>query len=304
LRQLLAHRIEVRTLRDSFQVGDTKYPAGCWIVRCDQPYRNAAVTFLDVQEFPADEPNPPYDDIAWTWIFPAGSWIVRAPRKDVEKVANTLGLDFVAVANIPNVERHVIGIPRLAVLHTWVSTQDCGWVRYTLDQAQVPYTLISDDDVRRGKLRSRFDVILFPNSWGDFATLVHGIDPKYGPLAYTRTDQYPSHGIPDSSPDITGGMGFHAALRRGGRHVGGDRQRRYVGRRRRHHARREPCGVGNDANARLRAARHGPTAVAPGCLWLRATDERFPQQRPAVGGRRSQPRFRRPAVRDQAGACR
>jgi Zinc carboxypeptidase len=288
LRQLLAHKIEVRTLQDSFQVGDTKYPAGSWIVRLDQPYRNAAVTFLDVQEFPADEPNPPYDDIAWTWpllddvsadriddaaildapvsepvasiadvpgsirgsgsiyllrdtgqtalatarvllgknsvqaadtafaaadtTFPAGSWILRAPRKDVEDVASKLGLDFDAVAGVPEVARHAIGIPRIGVLHTWVSTQDCGWVRYTLDRAQVPYTLISDDDVRRGKLRSRFDVILFPNSWGDFATLVHGIDPKYGPLAYTRTAQYPSHGIPDSSPDITGGMGLQGVI--------------------------------------------------------------------------------------------
>jgi len=55
-------------------------------------------------------------------------------------------------------------------------------------------------------------VILFPNSWGDFAGLVHGIDPKYGPLPYTRTAEYPSHGIPDSSPDITGGMGFEGLL--------------------------------------------------------------------------------------------
>jgi len=38
--------------------------------------------------------------------------------------------------------------------------------------------------------------------------MVNGLDPKYGPLAYTKTAQYPSHGIPDASPDITGGMGY------------------------------------------------------------------------------------------------
>jgi hypothetical protein len=38
--------------------------------------------------------------------------------------------------------------------------------------------------------------------------MVHGIDPRWGPLAYTRTAEYPSHGVPDGSPDITGGMGL------------------------------------------------------------------------------------------------
>ena len=33
----------------------------------DQPYRNLAVNLLEEQKFPADEPNPPYDDVAWTW---------------------------------------------------------------------------------------------------------------------------------------------------------------------------------------------------------------------------------------------
>jgi hypothetical protein len=113
---------------------------------------------------------------------------------------------------VPPVRRHRVDLPRLAVLHTWIATQDCGWVRYTLDHAQVPYTLIHDGDLRAGRLRRRFDVILFPDSWGDFAALVHGIDPKYGPLPYTRTAEYPSHGIPDASPDITGGMGFEGLL--------------------------------------------------------------------------------------------
>jgi hypothetical protein len=57
-------------------------------------------------------------------------------------------------------------------------------------------------------LRQRFDVILFPDAGGSLSDLVNGIDPKYGPLPFTKTAQYPSHGIPDASPDITGGMGF------------------------------------------------------------------------------------------------
>ena len=144
--------------------------------------------------------------------YPPGSWIVQAPREAVDAVAAQLGLSFHATATLPGVRRHIVDLPRLALLHNWISTQDAGWARYTLDQQKLPYTLINDDDLKRGGLEERFDVILFPNSQGDFAAMVHGIDPKYGPLAYTRTAEFPSHGIPDASEDITGGMGFQGLM--------------------------------------------------------------------------------------------
>lgn len=281
--QLQAHRIEIHRLTGSFKSKTRTWPAGSYVVRMDQPYRNAAVNFLEEQKFPADEPNPPYDDVAWTLPlvygvegakiddrsilsaamepvgeavkaaggvsgvgdlfllrdtgqtsllearlllaahqvdaaeaafqadgvqYPAGSWIVQAPREVVEQTATRLGLTFNAVAALPDVRRHLIDLPRVGFLHNWISTQDAGWARYTLDQTGLRYELISDADLRRGGLSSRFDVILFPNSSGGFSSLVHGYDPKYGPLAYTKTEEFPSHGIPNASDDITGGMGF------------------------------------------------------------------------------------------------
>ena len=144
--------------------------------------------------------------------YPPGSWIVQAPREAVEEVARQTGLSFAAVASAPEVRRHLVDLPRLAVLHNWIDTQDAGWVRYTLDRAKVPYTLINDDDLKRGNLAERFDVVLYPRTQGGLSDLVHGIDPKYGPLAYTKTPEFPSQGIPDGSEDITGGMGFEGLL--------------------------------------------------------------------------------------------
>ena len=273
--QLRLHRIEVHRLTAEFGT----WPAGTYVVRMDQPYRSAAINFLEEQKFPADEPNQPYDDVAWTWPllygvegssvsdkkvldaamdlvtevetggrvdgegdvfllkdtgqtsllrarlllgnhqvdaaekpfqdYPAGSWIVQAPRETVEDIASKLGLRFTAAA-MPDVPRHLVDLPRVALLQTWVSTQDSGWARYTLDREGLPYTLITDGDLRRGNLD--YDVILFPQAFGDFARLVHGIDPKWGPLAYTKTDEFPSHGIPNAADDITGGMGFEGLL--------------------------------------------------------------------------------------------
>jgi len=281
--QLQAHHIEIHRLTAPCTLKKRSWPAGSYVVRMDQPYRNAAVNFLEEQKFPADEPNTPYDDVAWTLPliygvegtkvddrgvlnasmepvsgpaaasggvngdgdlfllrdtgqtsllaarlllashqvdaaeaafqangvkYPAGSWIIQAPREAVEQAAARLGLTFQAVAALPDVRRHLIDLPRVALLHNWISTQDAGWARYTLDQAGLRYELISDADLRRGGLSARFDVILFPNTSGGFSDLVHGLDPKYGPLAYTKTEEFPSHGTPDASDDITGGMGF------------------------------------------------------------------------------------------------
>jgi hypothetical protein len=81
-------------------------------------------------------------------------------------------------------------------------------VRMILDDEKVPYTLIMDDEVRRGGLRERFDVVLFPDTWRGLKDIATGIDPKFSPLAYTKTPEFPTHGAPSSSPDITGGLGW------------------------------------------------------------------------------------------------
>jgi hypothetical protein len=283
---LRRHRIEVQRAQAAFKVKEGEFPAGSFLVRMDQPYRNHALNLLKVQEFPKDEPNAPYDDVAWTLPlldgvegeriddravldvrvapvqesvacpgtvsgagpvflvrdtgqealfaaryrladlaievaesafkvgdaeYPPGSWMISAAagvRDRLAPVARELGLEFVSAAAMPDVAHHALAVPRLAVYHTWTSTQDVGWARYTLDRAGVPYAYINDGDLRAGELARRFDVILVPNAGGDARSLVHGIDPKFGPLPYTKTPEFPSHGIPDGAADITGGMGF------------------------------------------------------------------------------------------------
>jgi hypothetical protein len=157
--------------------------------------------------------------------YPAGSWILPAQRGLAEalaRVAEERGLDFVSAPAVPEVARHPVDPPRLAVLATWHDTQAAGWVRMHFDRNRVPYTYIIDDDVKRGRLEERFDVIVYPHTYGSLARIVQGIDPRQGPLAYTKTAEFPTHGSPTSSPDITGGLTYrgvanlHDFVRRGG----------------------------------------------------------------------------------------
>ncbi len=141
---------------------------------------------------------------------PAGSLVIEGVSADaLRRAIEPLHLDAVAVATAPEVATVEVNAPRIAVFHTWTYTQDSGWVRYTLEQLGVPYTLINKDALRAGGLGERFDVIVVPSQGGQqLKEIVGGIDPKWGPMPYTRTTEYPSHGVIDSSPDITGGMGF------------------------------------------------------------------------------------------------
>ncbi len=141
---------------------------------------------------------------------PAGSLIIEGVgTAKTEQLARDLHLDFLALPQLPPVETVEVDLPRIAIFHTWRYTQDSGWARYTFEQLSVPYTLINKDDLRQGRLNKRFDVIVVPSQGGlRFKHMVQGIDRKWGKMPYTRTREFQSHGVIDSSPDITGGMGF------------------------------------------------------------------------------------------------
>ena len=147
--------------------------------------------------------------------FPAGSVIIEGLAPEPAGIlAQRYGLTLQR-ATAPAVARHQLDLPRVAIYHSWYSTQDAGWARYTFEQYGIPYRSIDDGDLRRGALRTRFDVILVPSFGGSVAQMLNGIDRKWGPLAYQRTTETPNLGTPFSSPDITGGPGFEgmAALR-------------------------------------------------------------------------------------------
>ncbi len=148
--------------------------------------------------------------------FDAGSMIFPVEEGNdklhdqVASVAKALGLDIVSASSVPDVASHELDLARIAIFHTWSSTQDDGWVRFAFDQLKIPFAAIDKDDLREGNLKGRFDVILMSNARGSRgADIVNGIDPEErGPLAFVKTDEFEHLGMPDASPDITGGMGL------------------------------------------------------------------------------------------------
>jgi Zinc carboxypeptidase len=62
--RLLAQHIEVSRAQNPLDLKEGNFPAGSYVVRLDQPYRNYAVDLLTPQHFPKGG-GEPYDDVSW-----------------------------------------------------------------------------------------------------------------------------------------------------------------------------------------------------------------------------------------------
>jgi hypothetical protein len=140
---------------------------------------------------------------------PAGSFIVEGAAFDrLKAAAAPLGLTVVALPGKIDVPTHPAALPRLAVYSTWGSTQNVGWVRFAFDQFKTPYDLIFKDELRKGELRKRFDVIIIPSQGRSPKDLVFDIPLRGKPLPYEKSAQFKFLGDYGASPDIRGGMGY------------------------------------------------------------------------------------------------
>ena len=283
--RLLAQGIEVQRATGELRVREGAFPAGTYVVRLDQPYRNYALDLLTRQTYPKDA-GEPYDDVSWelpahyhleviasadpgvraanltplteaprvsgrvtgagpaylladtgqegllearyrlerfkvliaerpftadgrdyhagSWLLPPQSGLASA----VQAAAADLGLDFAGTAALPDVARHAAPVPRLGLWVPWADTDTIGWARYTLDQRHVPYAYVRDEDIRAGRLRDRYDVLLYGHVDLELAEQIQGIPKAWGPMPFRKTAATPSFGTPAASDDITGGIGW------------------------------------------------------------------------------------------------
>ncbi|HXW89576.1 MAG TPA: M14 family zinc carboxypeptidase [Terriglobales bacterium] len=95
--RLIGQHIEVAQAQNAIQLKDGSFPAGTYVVRLDQPYRNYAVDLLTPQLYPKDG-EPPYDDVSWE--LPANYHLEAIPTADpsIRDVALTLLKEAPAVA--------------------------------------------------------------------------------------------------------------------------------------------------------------------------------------------------------------
>jgi hypothetical protein len=162
--------------------------------------------------------------------FNRGSFIIRNVANDeMNKVAAELGVQALAVATAPAVKMHPVKAARVAIMHTWQSTQDEGWWRLAFDQIGVPYDYISTQEVaKEADLNKKYDVIVFGPGGGNASGVIQG-RPMYGnPIPWKKTELTPNLGGFASTDDMRPGLGWTGLMnlqnfvKNGGVFIGAD----------------------------------------------------------------------------------
>ena len=140
--------------------------------------------------------------------FNRGSFIIRnVTADDMRNAATDLGLQVVAANAAPSVKTHPLRAPRVAIMHTWATTQTEGWWRQAFDLAQVPFTYISTQDAAKDdNLSGKYDVIIFAPGTRGTAGIVNGMPMYANPLPWKKTPETPNLGSEDETDDMRPGL--------------------------------------------------------------------------------------------------
>ena len=90
--------------------------------------------------------------------FNRGSFLIsKVDAANLNKITTELGLKAYGLSTVPGVKTHPARAARVALMHTWQSTQTEGWWRYAFDNVRLPFAYISTQDVaREPNLRSKY----------------------------------------------------------------------------------------------------------------------------------------------------
>jgi hypothetical protein len=150
--------------------------------------------------------------------FGAGSFIIPVQGNPgnlarlLDEAGREFGFTAVGVPAAPTVPSHAVAAPRIAVMHTWQTTQQEGWLRIGLDQFGVPYDYISVHDVRdNARLKDRYDVILMGPSVNDALSIVPACRATRR-IPWRRTAVTPNLGSENSTNDMRGGLELQGVL--------------------------------------------------------------------------------------------
>jgi hypothetical protein len=100
--RVIGQHIEVSRATNPIRVKEGEFPAGTYVVRLDQPYRNYAVDLLTPQHYPKDG-EPPYDDVSWE--LPANYHVQAIPTADPE-IRNA---EMTLLSEPPQIMGHIDG---------------------------------------------------------------------------------------------------------------------------------------------------------------------------------------------------
>ncbi len=171
-----------------------EFPLGSFLVFVNQPQKNNVLSLFEKQAYPDrrnanGEAEVPYDVAGWTLPLQMGVeyetiWQIRDLSKERPTLHRVENIDQArAVMNLapqaapfakqPNPLKTN---PRIGLYKGFTGSMDEGWTRLVLDTFQIPFSSVSDNDLRTDKLN--VDAIILPADSEN--TIVNGLsDERY-----------------------------------------------------------------------------------------------------------------------------
>ncbi len=142
--------------------------------------------------------------------FKRGSFVIKGvSQSELDATAKDLGLKVTAVAAAPSVKMHPVRAARVAIMHTWQSTQTEGWWRQAFDFNGIPFTYISTQDVAKdNNLNAKYDVIIFGPGGGAGRSVIEGMPMWRNPIPWKNTPETPNIGKITQTDDMRPGLGY------------------------------------------------------------------------------------------------
>jgi hypothetical protein len=139
--------------------------------------------------------------------FNRGSFVIRGVASgELDRAGRELGLRAYALSAAPSVRMHPARAARVAIMHTWTSTQTEGWWRQAFDFLQIPFEYISTQDAAAtADLNAKYDVIVFPPSGG---SIIEGMPMWRNPMPWKNTPETPNIGTWAQTDDMRPGLGY------------------------------------------------------------------------------------------------
>ena len=144
--------------------------------------------------------------------FNRGSFIIKGlAQADLEKVTPSWGCGRTRSAPAPSVKTHPARAARVALLHSWNTTQTEGWWRIAFDTNGIPYDYIDPQKIRdTPDLRSKYDVIVAAP--GISQSVVNGTPMWRNAIPWRHSTETPNIGTWAQTDDMRIGMGLQGLL--------------------------------------------------------------------------------------------
>ncbi len=143
--------------------------------------------------------------------FGRGSFVIsKVLQSDLDRTARDLGVTAYAIPAAPSVAMHPLRAARVAIMHTWTSTQTEGWWRFAFDALEIPYDYISVQDPSKiSDLNARYDVIIFAPVGGSGIGIIDGMPKWRNPIPWKNTPETPNIGTWAQTDDMRPGLGWN-----------------------------------------------------------------------------------------------